>query len=74
MSSFDWKEVRFDIFCQTCVYKDVRDDLGKEPCNSCMEEFARKHSTKPVNYRSMFDKVRDSKQKLSKTQPNHSRG
>lgn len=50
MSTFDWKEVRFDVWCHTCIYKDIRDDLGKEPCNSCLAESARKNTSKPAKH------------------------
>lgn len=56
MSAYNWKEIRFDIWCQTCVYKDIRDDKGEEPCNRCLTESARIDSTKPVEYRSNLGK------------------
>ena len=52
MSNCNWKEVRFDVWCKSCVYESVRDDLGEDPCNTCMAESARKNSTKPVKHKS----------------------
>lgn len=45
------KEVRFDIWCPLCIYSDVDDTAGEEPCNECLTECARKNTTKPVNYK-----------------------
>lgn len=42
------KEVRFDMYCETCKHKDVKD--VDEPCNTCLEHFTNEHSRKPVNY------------------------
>lgn len=51
MSENEYKLVRFDLWCPTCLYSDVDDTAGKEPCNSCMAVSARKDSTKPEEYK-----------------------
>ena len=42
------REVRFDIYCKKCKYKNV--EGSKEPCNSCMEKPVRFGSEKPHKY------------------------
>lgn len=51
MPTLDIKEVRFDIWCPLCVYFDVDDTAGKDPCNKCLTECARKNTTKPIEYK-----------------------
>lgn len=51
MSSLDTKEVRFDIWCPTCLYFSVDDTMGKDPCNRCLAESARKNTTKPIEHK-----------------------
>lgn len=51
MSDLYMKEVRFDIWCPLCIYSDVDDTTGEEPCNECLTECARQNTTKPVNYK-----------------------
>lgn len=46
------KEVRFDVWCPSCIYMDVDDISGKDPCNECLAESARKDTTKPLKYKS----------------------
>lgn len=48
MSDLYLKEVRFDIWCPLCIYHDVDDTKGEEPCNTCLVECARKNTTKPI--------------------------
>lgn len=48
MSEFNMKEVRFDNWCHKCIYFDVDDAAGGEPCNECLAETAREHTTKPL--------------------------
>jgi hypothetical protein len=43
------KEVRFDIYCETCEYKDLKDE--DEPCCDCLDEPANQHSHKPVYWK-----------------------
>ena len=52
MSDLYLKEVRFDIWCPLCVYHDVDDTKGEEPCNECLTECARKNTTKPIKHKS----------------------
>jgi len=51
MSTFDMKEVRFDVWCPTCLYLDVDDTKGEGPCNDCLAESARKNTTKPLKHK-----------------------
>lgn len=44
-----YKEVRFDIYCETCEYKDNPDK--DDPCNGCLENPMNLYSEKPVNYK-----------------------
>ena len=44
------KFVKFEDYCKTCKYKNVKDDQGEEPCCSCLEECTNTYSHKPVNY------------------------
>lgn len=44
------KIVRFDLYCNTCKYKDVKDDEGFDPCNECLNNPSNQNSQKPVNY------------------------
>lgn len=42
------KFVEFDKFCETCKYKDIKQD--EEPCNECLENPVNEHSIKPIKY------------------------
>lgn len=42
------KEVRFDIYCKKCVYKDMAET--EEPCNECLTQGYNYESKKPVKY------------------------
>lgn len=42
------KEVRYDLYCERCVHKDL-DDF-EEPCNECMEQFTNEGTDKPTKY------------------------
>lgn len=44
------KEVRFDLYCETCVNREVKE--FEEPCNECLDNFYNKNSAKPINYKS----------------------
>lgn len=48
MQPNDYKEVRYDLYCGNCRFKDNPED--KEPCNECLSEFINLHSIKPVKY------------------------
>ena len=45
-----YKEVRFDIYCEKCKHKDLKEN--KSPCNECLEQGMNDNSEKPVNYES----------------------
>lgn len=45
----EYKEVRFDIYCQKCVHKDL--DEVKDPCNECLDEPYNYQSEKPVMFK-----------------------
>lgn len=40
-----FKEVRFDIYCQKCAYRDRKE--AQDPCNDCLEVGMREESSKP---------------------------
>lgn len=42
------KEVRFDLYCQTCRYRDT--DAADDPCDECLMNPVNEGSVKPVNY------------------------
>lgn len=44
----EMKEVRFDIYCPKCVYKDLTEE--EDPCESCLLEPVNLYSEKPVCY------------------------
>lgn len=46
--NYENKEVRFDIYCETCEHKDKKDH--EDPCNECLDNPANLHSHKPVKY------------------------
>lgn len=41
------KEVRYDKYCNRCKYDST--EKG-EPCNECLEVFAREGTEKPLNF------------------------
>lgn len=43
------KEVRFDLYCDRCEYKE-KDDY-EEPCFSCLDEPVREYSHRPINWK-----------------------
>lgn len=43
-----YKEVYFGQYCETCAYKDNKED--DEPCDECLAEPVNVHSHKPVCY------------------------
>lgn len=45
-----YKFVDFNLYCETCKYKNIKDELGEEPCNSCLAEPVNLNSVKPVKY------------------------
>lgn len=44
----EYKEVRFDLYCESCKYKDIKDI--EDPCNECLDEPINLHSHKPTKY------------------------
>lgn len=50
------KFVEFENYCPTCKFKDCKDEEGREPCNSCLDEPVNTNSKKPVNYEAKNDK------------------
>ena len=49
MMNNDYKEVRFNKYCEKCKHKDVK--AYKEPCNECLEHGMNEGSEKPVNFK-----------------------
>ena len=43
------KEVRFDIWCKKCIYKDQEETL--DPCNDCLDAPYNQNTSKPVNFK-----------------------
>lgn len=48
LTDSDYKEVRFDIYCKTCKYKDAPE--YESHCFGCLEEPMRYYSEKPVEW------------------------
>lgn len=48
-----YKEVRFDLYCDKCKYKDV-DDV-EEPCNECLTNTSNLFSVRPVKFEEKED-------------------
>lgn len=48
MESEGMKEVRFDLYCETCEY--FNKSGVEEPCYSCLDEPCNLYSQKPVKY------------------------
>lgn len=46
---YEYKEVDFATYCQTCEHKDLED--VKDPCNECLANPANLHSKKPVYWK-----------------------
>ena len=49
MNDEGMKEVRFDIYCETCKYKDLPEH--KDPCHECLNETMNLYSHKPVKWK-----------------------
>lgn len=47
----DSKEVRFDLYCQTCVHKDVPEGDPNGACFDCLENPVNTDSHKPTGYK-----------------------
>ena len=48
------KIVDFYKYCQTCKYKDVKEE--NEPCNTCLDNPVNIHTEKPVKYEEQKNK------------------
>ena len=44
----DLKEVRFDLFCKKCKYKNR--DEKYDPCNECLEFAYRQQTAEPIYF------------------------
>ena len=54
------KEVRFDKYCKKCKY--AKTSGSDEPCNTCMEVFAREGTIVPLKFKeSSKSKVKSQK-------------
>lgn len=49
MQPNEYKEVRFDLFCSKCVFRDIPQD--EEPCNECLSGTTNLHSIKPIKFK-----------------------
>lgn len=47
----NYKFVKFDEYCKTCVYKNDEESDPYLKCNDCLNEPARINSQKPLNYK-----------------------
>lgn len=43
------KEVRFDIWCEKCEFKDLPET--EDPCDHCLEDAWNEDSTKPTLFK-----------------------
>ena len=43
------REVRFDIYCKNCLYRDKNEE--DDPCDECLENPVNAYSHKPVYYK-----------------------
>lgn len=44
----DYREVRFDLYCEACKYKDKAEE--EDPCVECLEEPLNQYTDKPVKW------------------------
>ena len=44
----DYREVRFDIYCETCKHKEKNEN--EEPCDECLEDSINLNTEKPVRW------------------------
>lgn len=48
----EYKEVRFDLYCEKCEHKDEPvDGTWENVCGRCLDEPVNLHSVKPVNFK-----------------------
>ena len=45
----NYKEVFYDKYCKSCLYKDVPE--GDDPCDECLTYPGRPCTHKPINYK-----------------------
>lgn len=48
MDSDIFREVRFDLYCKTCIHYETKE--GEDPCNECLGEGMNEESSKPICY------------------------
>lgn len=48
-----FKEVYFNIYCDTCKYKNTKED--DDPCDECLGEPVNLYSHKPVRWKDKND-------------------
>lgn len=53
MLSNDKKEVYFEVYCETCKYKDTKET--EDPCNDCLAYPYNINSHRPVLYKENDD-------------------
>lgn len=51
------KEVRFDIFCPLCTYKELDD--GDDPCNDCLAHPSNQNTRIPQEFRPASESTSD---------------
>lgn len=56
------KIIEFDKYCKTCIFKDVKDIEGEDPCNDCLSNPVNTNSKKPINYKEDPDKIKKLKE------------
>lgn len=45
----EYKEVRFDVYCKKCKFKEI--DGSKDPCNDCLAEPVNVQTEVPLYYK-----------------------
>ena len=48
MNEDGYKEVYFDVYCETCKHKNV--DETEEPCDTCLANPMNLYSHRPIKY------------------------
>lgn len=48
MDTYEYKEVYFDQYCETCKHSKVKET--EDPCYGCLEHPTNLYSHKPVNW------------------------
>lgn len=47
----NYKIVRFDLYCDKCVHKDVEESDPYQKCNDCLAEGARMNLSRPLYFK-----------------------